>query len=64
METKPRRPKEREGVVLALDAAIEAMNLAKELSRATPAKAVFGSVSGILVMIKVSLLPSFSFGSD
>jgi hypothetical protein len=40
-----------------LDAAIEAMNLAKEASGATPAKAIFGSVSIILTMIRVSLLP-------
>ena len=39
-----------------LNVAIEAMNLAKEVSSATPAKAVFGSVSAILVMIRVGLL--------
>jgi len=39
-----------------LNAAIEAMNLAKELSSITPAKAVFGTVSVILAMIRVSLL--------
>ena len=56
METKPRRPKEREGVVSALNATIDALNLAKELSSVTPAKAVFGSVSIVLAMIKVSFL--------
>ena len=53
------RPKERKDAVLALDAAIEALNLAGELSSITPAKAVFGSVGVILIMIKVSLLIFF-----
>ena len=56
MEAKSQRPKEREGAVSALNAAIEALNLAKELSSITPAKAVFGAVSVILTVIKVSLL--------
>jgi len=56
MEAKSQRPKEREGAILGLDAAIEALNLAKELSSITPAKTVFGFVSVILAMIKVSLL--------
>ena len=46
----------RDGALSLLDAAIEAMNLAKEVSSATPAKAVFGSVSAILVMIRVGPL--------
>ena len=56
MEVELRRPKGREGAISVLDAAIEALNLAKELSSITPAKAVFGSVSVILAMIRVSLL--------
>jgi hypothetical protein len=36
--------------------AIEGMNLAKEVTSMTPAKAVFGSVSIILTVIRVSLL--------
>ena len=56
MEAESQRPKGREGAISALNMAIEAMNLAKELSSITPAKAVFGSVSVILTMIKVSLL--------
>ena len=36
---------------------IEAFNLAKEISSNTPAKAVFGSVSVLLAMIRVSFLP-------
>ena len=58
MKAESQRPKEQGGVVSALDLAIEALNLAKEVSSVTPAKAVFGSVSIILMMIKVSLLPA------
>ena len=49
-------PKERNGVLSSLDAAIDILNLAKELSSVTPAKAVFGSVSVLLTMIKVCSL--------
>jgi len=56
MEAESQRPKAHEGVISGLNAAIEAMNLAKEISSITPAKAVFGSVSVILAMIRVSPL--------
>ena len=39
-----------------LNVAIEALNLAKESSGITPARALFDSVSVILTTIKVSLL--------
>jgi hypothetical protein len=39
-----------------LNVAIEAMNLAKEVSSMTPAKPVFGSVSALLTMIRVCFL--------
>jgi hypothetical protein len=39
-----------------LNSAIEAMNLAKEALSMTPAKAVFGSVSILLTMIRVRFL--------
>jgi hypothetical protein len=48
MEAESQRPSEREGATSALNAAIEAMNLAKELSGITPAEAAFGSASVIL----------------
>jgi hypothetical protein len=52
------RSQRRQDVTLSsLNMAIEAMNLAKELAPITPAKAVFGSVSVVLAMIKVSFLP-------
>ena len=56
METAPQQPKEQEVVISALNGFIEAFNLAKEISSNTPAKAVFGSVSVLLAMIRASLL--------
>jgi hypothetical protein len=55
MDPKSQRSK-RQDVTLLLNAAIEAMNLAKEVSSMTPAKAIFGSVSVILAMIRVGPL--------
>ena len=59
MEAESRRPKGRESTISALNVTIEALNLAKELSSITPAKAVFGSVSVILATIRVSSLMTF-----
>ena len=59
MELKSQRPKEWEGSVSMLSATIEALNLAKEISSIMPAKVVFGSVSIILTMIRVSFPLSF-----
>jgi len=56
MEIESRRPKGREGAILALNGSIEILNLAKELSSITSAKAVFGSVSVVLSMIRVNFL--------
>ena len=56
MTDKSQQPKERDGVLSSLNAVIEGLNLAKELSSITPAKAVFGSVSVLLTMIRVSFL--------
>ena len=53
-----KRQKRRENALCLLDAAIEAMNLVKEISGGTPAKAVFGSVSVLLTMIMVRFLLS------
>ena len=58
MDAKTQRPKRQDNSLSLLSAAIEAMNLAKEVSSATPAKAVFGSVSALLTMIRVH--PLFS----
>ena len=56
MAAKSQRPKGRDGIISTLNLTIEAMNLAKEVSSVTPAKAVFGSVSVLLTMIKVRSL--------
>jgi len=56
MKAESQQHKGREGVVSALNVAIETLNLAKEVASITPAKAVFGSVSVILAMIRVSFL--------
>jgi len=58
MHTESRRPKGRDGAISSLNVAIEGLNLAKELSGVMPAKAVFGSASILLTMIKVPLLLS------
>ena len=53
MATKSQKSKTRDGLLSSLDVAIDVLNLAKEISNATPAKAVFGSVGTLLAMIKV-----------
>ena len=59
MEVGSQRPKEREDAILALNTAIEALNLAKNASAVAPAKTVFGSVSVILSTIRVCFLLVF-----
>ena len=59
MKAKSQRPKEHEGAISALNTAIEAVNLAKEIASITPAKAVFGSASVVLAMIRASFLLFF-----
>jgi len=59
MEAESQRPRERESTISVLNGAIEALILAKELSSITPAQAVFGSVSVILTVIRVSSLLGF-----
>ena len=53
MDAKSKRQKRQENTLSPLNMAIDAVNLAKEVLSATPAKAVLGSVSIILSMIKV-----------
>ena len=54
MDAQSQRQKGRSGTLLALNMAIEALNLANEISCIAPAKAVFGSVIVLLTMIRVS----------
>ena len=56
MADKSQQPKGRDGVLSSLNMAIDALNLAKEASSATPAKAIIGSVAILLVMIRVCSL--------
>ena len=57
MDPNSKQQKGQENTLSLLNVAIDAMNLAKEVSSATPAKAVFGSVSVILTMIRVRSSP-------
>jgi len=50
------RQEGRDGALSALNMAIEAMDLAREVSSITPAKAVFGTVCVLLKMIRVRCL--------
>ena len=59
MEAKSQRPKGRDVTISSLNVAIEAMNLAKEVSSITPAKAVFGSVNILLTMVRVRVPVSY-----
>lgn len=56
MDTEPQRPKDWDCALVALDGAIQVLDLAEEDSNIPPAKAVFGSVGVLLVTIKVRLL--------
>ena len=56
MDANSKRQKRQDNALSLLNAAIEAMNLAKEVSSMTPAKAVFGSVGILLTMIRVRFL--------
>jgi len=56
MTDSSQRQKGRENALSSLNVAIDGLNLAKELSSITPATAVFGSVSILLTMIRVSFL--------
>ena len=55
MDKDTRRQQRQDNVLSSLNVAIEGLNLTKEILSITPAKAVCGSVSVILTMIKVGL---------
>jgi len=56
MDPESQRPRGQDGALSSLNTAIEALNLAKEISGVTPAKAAFGSVGVLLTMIRVPFL--------
>ena len=51
------RPRGQDNIVSSLNVAIEAANLTKEVLSITPAKAICGSISAILTMIRVPRPP-------
>jgi len=53
MKNESQQPKGWEGATEELNAAIEATNLAENLSAIAPAKIVFGSVGILLAVIRV-----------
>lgn len=53
MTTKPQLPKGRDGALSSLNMAIGALNLAKEATGVTRAKATLGSATNLLIMIRV-----------
>ena len=53
MDTSSQRPKGQDGALSSLNAAIDAINPAKDAADIAPAKAAFGSVSALLTMIRV-----------
>jgi len=57
MDAKSQRPKARDGALSSLNVAIEALNLAKEMSGITPVKAAFDSVTVLLTTVRVRFLP-------
>ena len=60
MDAKSQRSNRRDGALSSLSVAIVAINLAKEVSSITPAKAIFGSVSALLTMIRVRFLSLYN----
>ena len=60
MDAKSKRQKHQENTLSLLNVTIDALNLAKEALSGTPAKAIFGSVSALLSMIRVSFLLVFN----
>jgi len=54
MNVKAQQQKRRDNIISSLNAAIDALNVAGGVSDIIPAKAVFGTVSIILTMIRVS----------
>jgi len=54
MKDDSQQPEWRDGVVSSLNMAIDGLNLAKGLSKGTPAQAVCGTAAVLLTMIRVS----------
>ena len=69
-KSKRRKGRDRDGALSSLNVVIEALNLAKEATSFTPAKAVFGAVSILLTTIRVRFSSPttgcsvFTYGQD
>jgi hypothetical protein len=61
MASNSQRQEGSDRILSALNVAIEALNLAKEIAAITPAIAAFGSVSALLAMIRVRSARSAEF---
>ena len=59
MTDKPQQPKDQDGVLSALNMAIDGLNFVKDIADVAPAKAAFGSVAILLTMIRVGSLLFF-----
>lgn len=64
MDAKVPGPKRRDDAPPLLNAAIEAMNLAKEATSMTPAKAVFGAIGVILAMKRVVIFLVYRLANE
>ena len=60
MVDNSKRSNKQDGALSSLNAAIDALNLAKGTTDITPAKAAFGSASVLLTTIRVGFLPVHS----
>ena len=56
MDMRAQRRKRRDTTLSSLNAAIEALNIVKDVLSLTPAKATLGSVTVILTMIRVGFI--------
>ena len=54
MATKSQKPKGRKNALSLLNAAIEAVNVAKDAASGTPAQVAFSAATVLLTMIRVS----------
>jgi len=59
MTTESQRLKGREGALSSLNAAVDALNLARDVSSITPAKAALDSASILLITIRVGFSTSY-----
>ena len=64
MKAKSQQPKGHGRILSALNVAIEGLNLMKELSSPTPAYAIIGTITILLIMMRVGFLRSVFVGQS